>query len=210
MKEEDLIEQSLIKEIESELRDEQIAKLWDKWKNHILGGIALIVVLSFASSTYKAHQRDKILTESKSYISALLLQEKGNNNAATQKLKSLANKETNYGVLAALGSNDAAALKDISAKNSSLNHYKTYVYVMGAIETEKKEALLAALSPLLSNPGWKGLALEAKSFIEIQSGDLTAAKASLNSLLTVPQISEALRQRATNLLSVLNAKQKTS
>ncbi len=198
-------EESFIKEIESELRDEKIAQAWQKWRRHIIAGISFVALTAFAVSNWNHYQHKEVLKKSKGYISALILQEEGNKTAAKQRLESLSQKGGNYGVLASINNNTLDKTAHLKAENEALQNYKTYLTVLNSIGKEEASVLKKRLKPLLAkNDSWKASAMELKGFIEIQAGQNDEAKKSLESLLALKNIPESLRLRSLNLLSILN------
>ncbi len=78
--------------------------------------------------------------------------------------------------------------------------------VMSAPAEADTKELQSRLGPLVSAAGpWQGLAMELSAALDLKTGDRAAAMSKIESLLTLPEISPELRQRANQLLIILKS-----
>ena len=76
--------------------------------------------------------------------------------------------------------------------------------VMSAVNTGDVADLQDRLSSLTSAAGaWQALALELSAGLDLQAGDVAAAKAKIDQVLALPEIPNDLRQRAQRMALVL-------
>jgi hypothetical protein len=78
--------------------------------------------------------------------------------------------------------------------------------VMSAPAEADTKELQDRLAPLVFAAGpWQGLAMELSAALDLKTGDRAAAMSKIESLLTLPEISPELRQRANQLLIILKS-----
>jgi hypothetical protein len=78
--------------------------------------------------------------------------------------------------------------------------------VMNAPDGTDSAALQERLLPLTSMLGpWQGLAIELSAALDLQRGETLAARAKFEAIVALPEISPELRQRAQQMLTILQS-----
>lgn len=161
---EDAAQDALFREVDEELRHEQMASLWKKYGGVVIAA-ALAVVLSVAGyQGWKYWQNSVREDEAARYQAALTLLEQGDTQEAMARLETLGNEaSTGYGAIAALqgaalkaeqgdtaGAVDAyRAIAGNSGNDQAFRDLATVLAVLHAMEgdVENPDALIAELQP---------------------------------------------------------------
>lgn len=207
----------LIREVEEDLRRENLEKLWRKYGSYALVA-AVLIVLTVAANVgwqhYSASQRDG---RARDYEAALNLVA-AEDAKAQESLQAVAQGSDGYAALARL---HAAALKaeagDIdgavatyeqlladSSVDRSLRDLSLILLASRTADTADPAQLTQRLQPLTdaANP-WRYSALEITALLARRAGDTEKAQQILTGLADDLNAPRALRQRATELLAAL-------
>jgi len=208
---------SLMTEIESDLRDEQIQQFWDKYKTIAFAGLATLI-LGVSGYQYMAQQEAERLTaQASAFASAAADLEAGNTTEALSGLSKVAAQGGNYGALAELRS--AAAFLEQGEIGRAVEIYRslvtddtlhfaftdlaTILWALHAMDSENPETLEAALYPLTSpSNAYSYSATELMAVLAAKRGDTVAALSLLEGLLTDNNTPNAVRARAEELSAV--------
>jgi hypothetical protein len=206
-----------IREIDEDLRRENLEKLWRKYGIYALG-LAVVIVLAIAAYTGWRHYSENYRVErAREYESALQLVAAGDAKAA-DALAALATDDDGYAALAKL---QAAALKakagDVvgavaayeqlaadSAVDEELRQLAVILLALHTADTAAPEELTKRLQPLTEsgNP-WRYSALEITAVLAQRSGDKAKAQEILTGIADDLNAPQGLRQRATEMLAAL-------
>jgi hypothetical protein len=209
-------DESLFREVDEEVRQEQIKKLWDKYGNYFT---ALCVVIVLAVAAFKGWQYWQ-LTQSqeaaRSYETAVKLLADGKTADAEAAFAAISH--SGYGKIATLRraeslvaqgkTDEAVAIYDGLAADTSADQALRDLARMRAAD-----ALVDKLPPaeLISRIGsfdndqspWRAAAREVFALSAYRTGDLTMADRYLNALVADITTPRGIRQRARTLLDLI-------
>lgn len=167
----------VFKEIEEDIREERIYKLWRKYGNYIIG-LALIIVVGTASYTlWKYMKHQSLLKAHVSFSQAVNLMKKGKKEEALAAFQAIAQEGGGYGKLAqlyegALLSNPEALYAQISQENASDSALKNLPKVLSAAHNlDNPEALSSLESLTAPNNAWAPLSHELLGLTDLKKGD---------------------------------------
>jgi hypothetical protein len=218
----DLSQESLLREIDEDIRRERFAKLWKRYGTYL---IAALVLLLAGIAGYKIWQEQTIARRGEAaeqFTAAMALASK-DQAAAEERLRALANDgPSGYRLLAALqqaallaksGDRQAArnAYHDLqqSASDSIYRDLAVLSEAMTALEGEAlpidADAIRDKLQPLtLDGNPWRFSARELMAVLAWRSGQTGEAKDQLNALAVDPQAPADIRDRAQQLLAQID------
>lgn len=230
---EDATQEALFREVDEDLRHEQMAKLWSKYGGVVIAA-ALVIVLSVAGyQGWQAWERSVRQDEAARYAAAVRMLEQNNPQAATEALGALAAEaDTGYGAVAALrraallaeqGDAQAAveAYQAVAADGSVDIAFRDLARLLavlhrmeGGDDAAPADALIADLQPLTdpANP-FRFSALELTAVLSLKQGDEARARDLYKALAEDAGAPQGVRGRARQMLAALggggddNAKQ---
>ena len=216
-------EDALMREINEELREEQMHKLWKRYGGFIIGIALSVVVVVAGYQGWKTYTTSVRMSESEILYSAEMAARNGDTDQALSELGKLgAEGKSGYQVLAQFqqaallsnkGDNKLAALiyQEIAENTSNDGDVRGLALVLGALQEikvagenrdELKKRLNAANSD--NNP-WRYSVREILALLEIESGNNENAKNIFASLGNDSQAPDGIRSRARKLLAVLGS-----
>lgn len=226
VKEEAAADDILFQEINEELKQEKMRNFWKKYG--ILATVVVIAALTFAVSfeSIKAWQNKKAQTWSDAYAYAYNLQVQGKYDESIAVFKDI--EQQNGGiyrdiaqmqianVLLEQAKNDEAltvltALVNNPDANASIQNmavFKLASYKLDNAPREEVEALLNRL--IIDNGSWVNVAKEMKAMLEIREGNLSQALEIYNDILNNNELSDTLKSRVQDMISVLTEAQANS
>lgn len=211
----------LMREIEDELRQEQLHKLWHAYGKYIIGIAIAVVVVVASYQGWQAYDRSVRLASTDSLISASSLIDQGQTQAAQDSLAKLEKdgpagikllaELRSAGLTAASGDHAAAAAAyDKIADDTSVQQsFRDLATVMGAVhafdaDPANAEKVLAKLQPLTApNNVWRHTAREIAAMAAIQLGETEKASEFLKSTALDAQAPSSVRSRAEELLQAI-------
>lgn len=215
----DHTQDSFLREIDEELRQERYAKLWKKYGNHLIAA-ALALVLSVAGyqgwRTYDVKNR---MEQAERFSAAQKLAASGETAAAAEAFAALADDAGGgYELLASLRAAAARAetgdktgaialYRQLSGDSGYDPVYRDLAVVMEAlliIDDAEAEAIRSRLAPLMAddNP-WRHSARELAAHAAMRGGDRKAARELFTKLAGDGAAPGGVRSRASEMLSVL-------
>ena len=216
----------LFQEIKEELKQEKMRNFWKKYG--ILATVVVIAALTFAVSfeSIKAWQNKKAQTWSDAYAYAYNLQIQGKYDESIAVFKDI--EQQNGGIyrdiaqmqianiLLEQAKNDEAltvltALVNNPDANASIQNmavFKLASYKLDNAPREEVEALLNRL--IIDNGSWVNVAKEMKAMLEIREGNLSQALEIYNDILNNNELSDTLKSRVQDMISVLTEAQANS
>lgn len=226
VKEEAAADDILFQEINEELKQEKMRNFWKKYG--ILATVVVIAALTFAVSfeSIKAWQNKKAQTWSDAYAYAYNLQIQGKYDESIAVFKDI--EQQNGGIyrdiaqmqianiLLEQAKNDEAltvltALVNNPDANASVQNmavFKLASYKLDNAPREEVEALLNRL--IIDNGSWVNVAKEMKAMLEIREGNLSQALEIYNDILNNNELSDTLKSRVQDMISVLTEAQANS
>jgi hypothetical protein len=207
----------IIREIDEDLRRENLEKLWRKYGIYALGAAVLIVLAVAAYAGWQRYSESQRAERARQYESALQ-QIAGGDAKAADELQALSDGGDGYAALARL---QAAALKveagDVAgavaiyeqlaadgAADEQLRQLAVILLALHTADTAAPEELTKRLQPLTEagNP-WRYSALEITAVLAQRSGDAARAQEILTGLADDLDAPQGLRQRAAEMLAAL-------
>ena len=218
------LESEILREVEEDLRQEELKKLWKKISPFFTTAV-VAALIGTGGYEYRQHLiRQQSALESEQLQDALADIENGKTDTALTALKSLRDSSSlGYKWLAALQYADVLAAEnrpdeavkalDYVANDKtapqSLRSLATLNGVSLSIDAGKPDyaALKTKLAPMIeANNVWTADALELDALIALRQGDAARAKEDYVRITALPKVSDLKRMRATENLNSLNKK----
>lgn len=215
----DQVQDSLLREIDEELRQEKFAKLWKRFGGYILAGAVVLVLAVAGYQGWRAWDLKTRMAASDRFVAALAQLGDGKTEEARKAFDGLAaDADAGYALLARL--REASTLADsgdragaakmfdeIAADSGTSEMFRdlaTIQSVLLSIDGGDAAALNARLAPLAAkeNP-WRFNAQELMGLIAQRQGDVAKAKEIYQTLSQDPTAPTGVRSRAMELLAAL-------
>jgi hypothetical protein len=209
----------IFREIDEELRRDNLAQLWKKYGHYVVGLAVLVVIATAAVVGWRTYQDRQREAQGGEYAAALDLARQGKDADAAAAFASLAQKaDAGRAVLARF---EAAASKvntgdladaitaydQLASDNSVDGAFRDVATLLSARYTIDKgdpQTVIAKLQPLtVPTNAWHGLALELTALAELKSGDKAKAQKDFDSLGKDATAPQAVRQRAAAMAEAL-------
>lgn len=213
----DSTQDALFREVDEDLRQEQVEKLWKKYQNVIIGVAVAIVMIVGGREGWRVWEANHRANDALRYGDAVALIEAGKASAAAEALQSLAaESRTAYRVIAAMRKADllaatgdtaaaVAAYRAVADDGGADKAYRDAATVLAAlhgIDRTDPRVLETALTPLTGpDSPWRHTALELSAVAARRTGDEARARDILTRLADDPQTPSGIRGRAAELLS---------
>ena len=219
----DQTDDALIREINEDLREEQMKKLWQRYGGYVVGVALLIVVIVAGYQGWKQYDISTRSSEGEQFHTALQLVRSGNDAQAMAAMRTLSeDASTGYGVLAQFqeaallakqgdAPGAASLYKQIARENTgnvALSGLANILGVMvevnaGGYDRLALELRLAAIAED-SHP-YRHSAWELLGVIALDAGDAAKAREAFAQLANDASAPQGLRERAVNLLQNLGS-----
>lgn len=206
------------REVDEELQRERLRALWQKYRFAVIGLVVGVLLTTIGTEIYHSWRQKVSLSESDSFENAAVLAYTGETDKAVEILKQLAaDGKTGYAPLAemklagiyfAQNNNEAAVESLNKVMNSNapeqLKAVATIAYVGQMFETQDTTKLQDMLKPYLTGASnFVGSAAELSAALYLKENNETAAIDVLNQTINNPKTAPAVKQRLTELLSVI-------
>lgn len=204
-------------EVDEELRQERAAKLWKKYGVYVIAAAVAVVVAVGGHRFWREHQASQRIAASERYEAALDRIAEAPDAAMTD-LAAIAEDGTGgYATLAAFREAGLAIEQGDRARGVTLYQelargntpapFKTlagYLSVLHRVRHDAPNELLAAIAPIADGAGpWRALALEVRAVLQLEAGDVAAARATLEVIADDAETPQRLRTRATEMLRAI-------
>jgi hypothetical protein len=213
---------SFIREVDEELRQDQLKSIWNRFGNILIGVAVLIVLATAAWRGWQYWQEQRAASSGDAFLSAIEASERGNQDDSIAQLQKLAESGTGeYPVIARLrlagehearGETDKAiGLYEAIANNGSISEPLRSIARlragMVAVDRETYEQVKARLEPLAAagNP-YRHLAREALGLSAYKAGALEEAHRWFNAIANDAGATTAVRNRVNVMLELLAGK----
>jgi len=214
-----LSEESLIREVEEEVRKEQLQRLWDRFGVYILGLCLAVILVVGGTKLWQYYERQKAYAAGEQYVEAMQLADEGKNDEAFAAFTALAqSSSTGARSLAVLQEaairiakgdipGAIAAYDIVSADASAELPLKDLARIRAGyllVDTAPLDELQKRVGALNAegNP-WRNSAREILALSAYRNGDMDAANELLSAIVGDPRASMGSRQRAQILLSMV-------
>jgi hypothetical protein len=208
----------IFREIDEELRRDNLLKLWSRYGRYVIAVVALALIVAGGVAAWRAHQLSERRAQSVRYAGALALARAGKTADAATVFAAIAREGGGYSVLASFedaamlaksGDHKGAAavydrIADASSVDPAFRNLAVLLSVMQTTPEANPQATIARLAPLTApgNP-WRPTAVELTAAAKLKLGDDKAALALYKSLaddLTAPR---SARARAAEMAAAL-------
>jgi hypothetical protein len=208
----------IFREIDEELRRDNLLKLWSRYGRYAIALAVLVLVAAGGVVAWRDHQLSERRAQSIRYASALSLAREGKNADAAKVFAAIAQEGGGYAVLAAFeeaeylaksgDSNGAITVYDriasTSGPDTSFRDLAMLLSAMHGLSGKDPQSLVDRLAPLTAsgNP-WRATALELTAAAKLGAGDKSGALGVYKTLaddLTAPQ---GVRARAAEMVAAL-------
>ena len=208
----------IFREIEEELRRDNLRKLWSHYGRYIIAAAVLVLVVAGAIVAWRDHQLAERRAQSTRYASALGLAREDKEADAIKVFDTIAKEGGGYSVLASfeaaawlakLGDRKAAiAIYDHLAAASELDpsfrELAILLSVMQSMPESDPRQTIDRLAPLtVKGNSWRPTALELTALARFNSGDKSGALDLYKSLSDDPTAPAGVRARAAEMAAAL-------
>jgi hypothetical protein len=208
----------IFREIDEELRRDNLLKLWSRYGRYLIALAVLVVVAAGGIVAWRDHQLSERRTQSARYASALSLAREGKDAEAAKVFAAIAKEGGGYATLALFAEAEYLAkagdlkgavsaydrIASTSGVDPSFRELATLLSVMHGVPGGDPRSVVDRLAPLTAsgNP-WRPTALELTAAAKLASGDRNGALGVYKTLaddLTAPQ---GVRARASEMAAAL-------
>jgi hypothetical protein len=208
----------IFREIDEELRRDNLLKLWKRYGKYVVAVVVLALVVAGGIVAWRNHQQAQRQAQSVRYEAALALLRQGKDAEAAKMFATVGDEGGGYGKLAMFEAADlaskggdhkaaVAAYDKIAASSDidpELRDAATLLSVMNGFADSQPQSVIDRLKPLTEsgNP-WRPTALELTAAAKLKAGDKPGALDIYKKLaddLTAP---EGMRARAAEMAAVL-------
>ncbi|HEY3637632.1 MAG TPA: tetratricopeptide repeat protein [Rhizomicrobium sp.] len=208
----------IFREVEEDVRREQYEKLWKKYRDHVIAGVAIVIIGVAGYRLYQVYEQREAEKASVAYQAAAQLLESGQPRAAEPQFAALAKSApSGYAKLSQLAQADAlfasnqhnAAIRLYEQIANQSDPYFAAVARMHAawtiVDGAPKAEVQSLLAPLTDpNNSWHDLAQEILAYADLRAGDTAAALKSYQLLKDDPKAPSSLHTRASAMVRFLN------
>jgi hypothetical protein len=206
----------IFREIDEELRRDNLLALWGRYGRHMIAVVILALVAAGGIAAWRSHQLSLRQAESARFASGLALARAGKASDAAMVFATIAKDGGGYGVLASFedaallrksgDAKKAAAAYDRIAEEGSVGPVlRGLATVLSAMQDDNNpKATIMRLEPLTTaaNP-WRPTALELSAAAELKLGDNKAALSTYKTLADDLAAPRDLRARAAEMVAAL-------
>ena len=203
----------IFREIDEELRRDNLLKLWSRYGRYIVALAVLVLLIAGGIVAWRDHQLSERRAQSMRYSSALSLVREGKDADAAKVFGVIAQEGGGYGTLAAFEAKsgdrkEAAAAYDRIAESGGLDpvfrQLATLLSVMQGLSDADQHSVIDRLAPLTApgNP-WRSTALELTAAARLQAGDKSGALEVYKTLADDLAAPQGTRARAAEMAAAL-------
>ena len=212
-------QEALFREVDEDLREEQMARLWKQYGGYLIAAAVLIVVIVAGYQGWTAYRASQEASEAQAYENAAQAVAQGNAADAASRLADLAASGTTghaalarlrqAGVLLEQGQTDAAldayrALAEDGAADAVLRDVGRLLYALHGVDRVDPGAVQAMLAPLaVPNNAFRYSAREVQALLALRQGDTEQARSLFADLAADAQAPRGVRSRAQDMLGML-------
>lgn len=208
----------IFREIDEELRRDNLLKLWSRYRRYVIALVVLVLVIAGGIMAWRDHQLSERRAQSVRYASALSLAGEHKDTDAAKVFDAVAQQGGGYGVLASFENAEllaksgdrkgAVAAYDRLAADSSIDpafrDIAVLLSVMHGMPDADPHSVIERLAPMTAagNP-WRPTALELTAAARLGSGDKSGALDLYKSLADDLAAPQGLRARAAEMAAAL-------
>jgi len=208
----------IFREIDEELRRDNLLKLWSRYGRYIIAIAVFALVVAGGFVAWRDHQLSERRAQSTRYAGALILAREGKEADAVKVFAAIAHEGGGYAILAAFeeaallaksGDREAAAaaydrVAAASEFDPDLRGLAVLLSVMQRMPEADAQTTIDRLAPLTAsgNP-WRPSAIELTALARLKLQDKSGALALFKSLADDPATPQSLRARAAEMATAL-------
>lgn len=216
-------EDAFIREIDEELKNEKLKKIWDKYGLFIIIFIIAAISAAVSFETFKSWNEKRSQEFSDTYAYALNLQNQGRYAEAMEVLDKLQkSKKAVYSDIAQIQManimmeqnkvEEAIAVLENVVKDKDFNPQMKEIAVIKLasykLDYAPSDEIQEMLAPLVSENGvWTNIAKEMLAMLAVRDGDLDRAKTLYQEISVAANTPESLKARAQDMLNVIEETQ---
>jgi len=208
----------IFREIDEELRRDNLLKLWSRYRRYIIGVAVFVLIIAGGIVAWREHQLSERRAQSARYASALNLARDGKEDDAVKVFGAIAHEGGGYAVLAALeeaalkaksGDREAAAaaydrIAATGEVDPSFRGLAVLLSVLQRMPEADPQSTIDRLAPLTaSGNAWRPSAIELTALAKLKSGDKSGALGLFKSLADDESAPQSLRARAAEMAAAL-------
>ena len=217
-------EDAFIREIDEELKNEKLKKIWDKYGLFIILFVTVAVTAAVSFETFKAWREKRNQEFSDSYAYALNLQNQGRYGEALEILEGLQkSKKAIYSDIAEVQIanvmieqnkiEDAIAILEKISKSEDFNAQMKQIAIIKLasykLDYAPAKEIQEMLEPLVTENGvWTNIAKELLAMLAVRENDFDKAKTLYQEISVAANTPETLKIRAQDMLNVISEAQK--
>ena len=210
----------IFREIDEELRRDNLLKLWSRYGRYIIAIAVFALVVAGGFVAWRDHQLSERRAQSTRYAGALTLAREGKEADAVKVFAAIAHEGGGYAILAAFeeaallaksGDREAAAaaydrVAAASEFDPDLRGLAVLLSVMQRMPEADAQTTIDHLAPLTAsgNP-WRPSAIELTALARLKLQDKSGALALFKSLADDPATPQSLRARAAEMATALTS-----
>jgi hypothetical protein len=210
----------IFREIDEELRRDNLLKLWSRYGRYVIAIAVLALVIAGGIVAWRDHQASERRAQGARYSSALALVRESKGGDAAKVFAALAQEGGGYSLLAAFEAADMLAksgdqkaaiaaydrLAGGLASEPELRDLAVLLSVMhGLPDGDPKTAIERLQNLTLSGNPWRASALDLSAAAKLKSGDRSGALAIYQELADDLSAPQGLRARAAELAAALKS-----
>jgi hypothetical protein len=208
----------IFREIDEELRRENLLKLWSRYGKYVIVAAVLALAIAGAVAAWRSHQASERRAQSGRYSAALALVREGKNADAARLFAGLSQESGGYGLLASFEEAEllaksgdrkgAVAAYDRLAASSGIDRefrdLAVLLSVMHGLPDDDPKVAIERLQRLTENGNpWRASALELTAGAKLKASDRNGALDIYKTLADDPSAPQRLRARAAELAATL-------
>jgi hypothetical protein len=208
----------IFREIDEELRRDNLLKLWSRYGRYIIAVAVLALAIAGGIVAWRDHQLSERRAQSARYAAALALARQGKETDAAKVFEAIAPEGGGYALLASFEAAEllaksgdrkeaVAAYDRIAASSASGPVFRSLALLLSVIQSMPEadpHSTIERLAPLTAggNP-WRPAALELTAIAALKSGDTSRALELFKSLADDLAAPQGLRARAAEMAAAL-------
>ena len=208
----------IFREIDEELRRDNLLKLWSRYGRYIIGAAVFVLVVAGGTVAWRDHQLSERRAQSARYAAALSLARDGKEADAVKVFAVIAHEGEGYAIPAAFeeaalpaksGDREAAAAAydRIAAKGELDPNFRDLAVLLSVLQRMPEadpQTTIDRLAPLTaSGNAWRPSAIELTALARLKSGDKSGALDLFKSLADDLATPQNLRARAAEMAVAL-------
>ena len=210
----------IFREIDEELRRDNLLKLWQRYGKYVIAAAVLMLLIAGSVVAWREHQAAERRAQGQRYSNALALVREGKNEEAAKVFELLAQEGGGYSLLAAFEEAELLAKKGdrkgaiaaydrIAGAAGSDTEFRDLAVLLAATQRladGDSAAALEHLQPLTAsgNP-WRASALDLTAAAKLKAGDRSGALAIYKELADDLSAPQGLRARAAEMAAALKS-----